>query len=175
MRIDDLKQKLARAEAAREEAVSAITDEEREEIELRNAIARADEERKAAELARRELELDRWEEEARALHGPDAKIATIMIDGYDDSFVVKHSSKDFKKWEQGVNKSFVDKKFDRDKNARDYAVASVICWNGATDFSLSSQSGGELVAHLTRNPGIVTSITSAAAKLAGAFTEARKS
>lgn len=175
MDIESLKQKLVAAEVARDAAQDAITVEEREEMEVRRALEQADEDRRAAELAKLELELDRWTEAAREEHGPDAKIVSIIIDGYDDAFVVMHSSKDFVRWEEQHTKAVNDKRVDKAKVSLDYSVASVICWNGETDFSLANENASVLRRYLQKNRGMVTSINNAAAKLAGAFTEARKS
>jgi hypothetical protein len=89
--------------------------------------------------------------------------------------VIQHHEKAHKKWQDKISRAFYDKKIDRAEACREYALATIIDWNGETDFSLSSSAGGELVQHLKRYAGIVTSINSAAAELAGAYTEARKS
>jgi hypothetical protein len=173
-RLDQLRQKLAAAEVARDVATAALTEDEKGEIELRRELARVEDERREAELDKRTIDLDRRVDAAREAH-PDAKITSLLIDDYDDTFVLMHSDKAYQAYEKFLVKSFTDKKVDMTIRRREFAVASVIDWNGTTDFSLSSTAGGELMEHLKRNSGLVSSIAFAAGSLAGANAEARKS
>lgn len=172
-KLEGLRAKLAQAESARAMAESAITAEEREEIEIRRSIALAEEQREKAEIEKRELDLER-RYEAACEEEPSAKITSLLVDDYPDSFVIRHSSAAYAKWETEITAAANNKKLDKARISRSYAVASVIDWNGL-DLSDPMSPGGDLVEYLKRNPGIVTSIVNAAAKLAGAFSEARKS
>lgn len=173
-RLQALRAKLAVAKSARDAAAGALTDEDKAEIELRKEVAQADAEREAAEQAKRDVDLDRRTDAARE-ENPGAQIAAISIDGYPDTFVLMHSAKAFAKWEADITAAIHNKKLDKTEISRTYAVASVIDWNGITDFGPTSLNGYTLKEYLKKNSGMVSSITNAAAKLAGAFSEARKS
>jgi hypothetical protein len=175
-RMVQLRAKLEQAKVARDAAVSAISDEERAEIEMRRQLAEVDDERDQAELEKRELDLDQRYEAACEAY-PDDKITSVLIEEYPDSFVIRHSPRAFAQWEAQITQVTRGrkKKLDKPKISRDYTVASVIDWNGEDLSDPLTSRGGALVAYLTKNPGIVTSILNAAAGLAGAHSEARKS
>lgn len=174
-RLDALRARLGKAEMARDAAKAALTEDDNKEIELRRQLDAADEERREHELAKREIDVDRREEAAKEHHGPKAKITSLVVEEYPDSFVLMHEAKAFAAWEAKSVAALTNKRLKKAEIGRTYAMASVIDWNGQTDFTLSSPTGGELNNYLKQNPGIVTSIVNAVAKLAGAFQEARKS
>jgi hypothetical protein len=175
-RMAQLRARLEQAKVARDAAVSAISDEERAEIEMRRQLSEVDDERDQAEIEKRELELDQRYEAACAAY-PDDKITSVLIEEYPDSFVVKHSPRAYAQWEAQITKVTRGrkKKVDKAKISRDYAISSVIDWNGEDLSDPLTSRGGALVTYLTKNSGIVTSIVNAAAGLAGAHSEARKS
>lgn len=175
-RFERLQAKLVQSEAARVAAEGALTVEDRKEIELRRAIATAEERRAQAEIEKRDLDLERRLERAIENSAPTAKLTSLPIDHHPDTFILRHSSSAYARWETEVGASMHNKKMDKAKVSRDYAVAVVIDWNGHDlSDSIRAEKGGELVEFLKNNPAIVTKIVNEAATLAGAFSEARKS
>lgn len=179
-RLEALKARIEAEQAAAAAAKSALSPEDIEELELRKRLQAAEEERERAEQDKRDLDLARREEAARETNGPDAKITSIAIKNYPDSFVIMHDQAAYKAWRELINKSLTNKKIDKPAAARDYAVAVVIDWNGKTDFMADDADGKNTVGHnlyeyLKKNDGIVDAITNAAAELAGVFREDRKS
>lgn len=172
-RIEDLKARLEREKVAAAQAKAALTDEEREEITLRQQIASEAAERAKAELDKRELDLERRLDAARERF-PGDRIVSLLIEEAADSYVVRHSGAAYQQWEKQLTAAATNKKIDKTQASLAYALASVVDWNGL-DLSDDFAPAGDLAAHLGQEPGQVTSIVNAAAALAGAFSEARKS
>jgi hypothetical protein len=169
-----IEEKLLQAQARRDAARAAITDDDRAEIELRDKIAQIETEAKAEEIRKRDLDLDRRMDAARETLGDKAGLDSIAIEGFPDTFIVLRNSKAHSKWAEEIAKVAQSGKGDRAAVNRAYAVAAVYDWNG--------EIGGEnpeftvkLAKYLTENPGIVTPITNALANLAGVFASERKS
>jgi 23S rRNA G2069 N7-methylase RlmK/C1962 C5-methylase RlmI len=166
---------LAKAEARREAAKSALSEDDIKEIELRNRIAEIEAEAEAEERKARNLDLDRRLEAAREALGDKAGLEAVAIEGFKDTFVIQRQSKAHSKWAEDIAKAASpNSKLDRATVNRAYAVAAVYDWNG--------EIGGEnpeftvkLTKYLTDNPGIVTPINNASANLAGVFAQERKS
>lgn len=173
-KLDQLREKLAREQAARDAASSALSEDDRAELELRRSIKTASEERAKAERDALEIDLDRREDAAREAN-PGAQIVSLIIDGYPDSFVLMHAASAFRRWETEIAKAATNKKIDKAQVSLNYAVDAVIDWNGCVDFSAQATTNAlRLREYLGANPGIVTAIVSAAAELAGIFSEVRK-
>ncbi len=168
-----LQKQLAAEQLAAEQAKSSISDQDRDEIELRNKIAQAKAEREAAVAEQRDLDLSRRLDAATAAH-PKAHLGTCVIEEYGDTFILKHNAGAFSAWQKGIAKSVGSKKFDREKNERDYVVKCVIDWNGL-DLSRAMSPGGDLVQYLTAHPGICSTLANVASELAGVALDARKS
>lgn len=166
---------LAKAEARREAAKSALSDDDRREIELRDRVAEILAEAEAEERKARNLDLDRRLEAARETLGEKAGLEAVAIEGFPDTFIVQRQAKAHARWTEDIAKaSQPNAKLDRATVNRAYAVAGVYDWNG--------EIGGEnpeftlkLTKYLTENPGIVTPINNASANLAGVFAQERKS
>lgn len=174
-RLDQLRAKLAQAEAARAVASDLLSEDDRAEITLRERIAKADAERLEAERTKRDLDLGRREDAAREAHGATARLSAIAIEGYADTFILLHSPRAFAAWEAGIQAAASNRKIDKAEVAREYAVAVVVDWNGITDFGLTSLHAHALKEFLKGQPGIVTAIVNEAVRLSGLFAEARKS
>lgn len=166
-RIAALRAKLSQAEAARDAAKAAITEDDRTELAMREQIAKADAERAEEERVRRELDLDRRFDQAREAH-PNAKISKLSIRGYEDTFILMHDSKAHQKWVDHKQQIFAgNKKLEGAEVTRDYAVAVVIDWNGIVDWGPTSLHGAELRSFLKAHPGIAMAIQTSALELAG--------
>jgi hypothetical protein len=172
---NDWKSRLEAAKVARDAAKAAITDDDREEIDARAELAAIEAEKREAEKAKREVDLARRFDVARDELGESALIAPVSIDGRDDTFVIQADPKAHAKWERELTEAGQNKKLDKTEVGRNYAVAVVIDWNGVTDFSATSLNGHALIEYLKKNPGMVTPLVNAAARLAGFFAEERKS
>jgi len=170
----NLQAQLDAATAARKAAESRITDEHREEQALRDRIARELEAKAAADNTLRDLLLAQREDAAREALGDGAKIGTLKIDEWPDTFVLQYDGKAFARWKHLSDKSHSDKKVDAVKNNRDYAIASTYDWNGLV-LESDPDVTRRLEMYLKANPAIVTPIINYAAKLAGYFAEERKS
>lgn len=176
-RLEQLRARLQQAEAALDASRSAVTDEEREERELRERLARIEEEQRNEERARRALDLDRRYEEAQHAY-PQAKLAKLMVKNYPDTFIVKHDAKAFVRWQQEARARVTPhgkKAPPAEESTVNYAMAAVIDWNGITDWSPTNSNGQELRTYLKANPGVATTVENAAYELAGSAAEESKS
>lgn len=171
----DMAARIAAAKAAKADAEAKISDDDKAEIEAREELATIDAERVAIEKQRRELDLARRFDAAREQLGEDALIESVAIEGREDTFIVQCDAKAHSKWEKELAEAATNKKLDKTEVSRNYAVAVVIDWNGITDFGPTSLNGRALIEHLKKNPGMVSPLVNAGARLAGFFAEARKS
>lgn len=167
--------RLKAAEEKRERAKAALSPEDRAEIEAREKLAAIESETRAEEARQRALDLERRLDAARETLGDDALIEAVSIDGRADTFIIQHDPKAHAKWERDTAKAPHNSKLDPVEINRNYAADVVVDWNGETDFGAGSPHGAALNAHLKRNPGIATAIVNKATRLAGLFTEERKS
>lgn len=176
-----LEELLAKAKARKAAAVNALSEDDENEIQKRLEIAQIHAEAAAAELKRRQLELDRAMDRVRTRLGPEIPITGILIDGASDFYVVRADGKAHADWQNSVlNDKNRGKGGERLTIARRYALKVVESWNGKEPSDdLSNPEAAEftrkLDAHLTEKPGQVTPITDEAARLAGVFVEERKS
>ena len=171
--LEQLQERLAQAEQKRDAAVGSITDEEKQEIALRQKLAQLEDERRAAVLDKRRLDLDRREDTAKDEHGPDAKIDSVLLS--EDSFVLLFQPKAYRAWKKVQVRAANDPKVDTDKAEIDFAVACIIDWNGQTDFSLATGSDNthRLSEHLKKIE--VGAIINALIGVGEVVAEARKS
>lgn len=175
-----LAEQLAAAKANRAALEAAFTPADVEEETLRAQLAS---ERKAAdEAATRKRDLDIQRRLERAVGDGDAdEFKAVVIRGWPDTFILRRNGNAHAKWERALQSAAStdrNKKVDKTASDRTYAVASVIDWNGETDFDATVKANGlteRLTAFLTANPGIVTPLNNNAGELNGVFTEERKS
>lgn len=172
--LDALRAQLRQAEHDRDEAEAALTDEDREEIEVRRRIAEVEQERAKADLQKRELELERRLQKVREEH-PKWMIDGLLIEQYPDSFVLRANHRAYDEWSTQIAKAAHSKKIDRAAESRKFAAACVVDWNGHDVSETISHRAGELITFLKNNAGIVDAIVTAGARLTGAFNRARKS
>lgn len=166
---------LAKAEARRAAAKSALSEDDLKEIELRAKIAEIEAEAEAEERKARNLDLDRRLEAAREALGEKAGLEAVAIEGFPDTFIVQRQAKAHAKWTEDIAKaSQPNAKIDRATVNRTYAVAGVYDWNGEIG-GVNPEFTLKLTQYLTDNPGIVTPINNASANLAGVFAQERKS
>jgi len=177
-RLASLRAKLSAEKAAVEAVRSAVSAEDRAELELRAELRAAEEERRAEELSQRQLDLDRREEAAREAH-QNAKIAQLAIQDHDDTFVIMGNQLAHSRWEKGIRAAATNKKLSEDDFYLSYAVDAVIDWNGIVDFDHGlvgeEPAGRALKAYLKTHPAMVTLIVNEAIRLAGYVKEAHKS
>ena len=174
-RLAALQAQLDAAKASAKAEESQLSDEDREEIELRRKLSA--EREKAAELKaeRRQLDLDRRLDAARAKDDLEGvPLSGLLIAEYPDAFVIRAHQSAYQRWSEAIAKAGTRKKIDRQAATRQFAVAAVVDWNGH-DLSSPLESDQGLVQYLKKNPGIATSIVNEAATLTGAFNQAQKS
>jgi 23S rRNA G2069 N7-methylase RlmK/C1962 C5-methylase RlmI len=167
-------EKLAQAKARLEAAKAALTDDDRAEISGRDEIAKIEAEAKAEEIRKRDLDLDRRLDAARAELGEKAGLEAVAIESFPDTFIVQRNSKAHAKWADDIAKASQSGKGDRAAINRAYAVSGIYDWNGVIGGE-DSEFTHKLAKYLTENPGMVTPITNALANLAGVFASDRKS
>ena len=172
-----LELRLAAAQAKRAAAEAAITDADREEQILRDKIAAEEAAAQAAADAKRALDAERYLDAARAELGDSIALKIVMVRSFSDVFIVRRNGQAHARWTSRLadaNRS--GKKIDSNAIALDYAMATIVSWNGA---SLGGDVGNDtapaLRLFLQQNPGIVSPLTDAAAELNGIFAEERKS
>ncbi len=170
----DLKARIAQEKSLLEKVQASLSDEDREEIALREQLAELRATREKEELAKREMELERRLDKAREAD-PEGTFEGVLPAGFPDAFIVMRSGKAHANWYQEITKAVSNKNADRQAINRRYACAVVYDWNGIDNFDNNSEGSAKLNRYLTENPGLVTPITDAAAKLAGVFLEERKS
>ena len=167
-----VKEKIAAAQKARDAAKLSDTDaaDLKEREELQQAIA----EQADAEAKKRDLELLKRLGAAQELHGAD-RVRAVAIKGSPHTFIVKGNQQAHATWETKWQKSLMDKKVNKAEIDREYALASIIDWNGKTGFETDSVSGYELRRFLEANPGFITPLSSACMLLNGFIAEEAKS
>ena len=174
-KLSTIQASLAKAEARRDAAKSALSEDDLKEIELRNKIAEIEAEAEAEERKARNLDLDRRLEAALEVLGEKAGLKAVAIEGFKDTFIVQRQAKAHAKWTEDIAKaSQPNAKLDRATVNRAYAVAAVYDWNGEIG-GVNPEFTLKLTQYLTDNPGIVTPINNASAELAGVFAQERKS
>jgi hypothetical protein len=168
----------ARLEAANaRKAAAALTEEEQAEVDVRATVAAAEAAAEAAEKIKRDLDLDRRLETARAAR-PGDTFKAVAIKGCPDTFIVRRVSSAFAAWqaETGAAKE-LDTPAARTTAATAarlrLAVASVWDWNGNAD--QSAEATGKLLKYLSADSGPVIPITDAAIEMAHVIAEAAKS
>lgn len=167
-------------ERAAADAVAAKLTANDAEIKLRAELDALTEKREADERALRDLDLAQREEAAQEALGPKAKIGTVTIQGYPDTFVLVHDPNAFKQFDTTLNSG---KKYDPVEVKRRFAMATIYDWNGITDWTamVRNEAGGEtpagdaLRAYLTTYSAMLTPLTNEAGRLAGLYKEERKS
>lgn len=173
-RLDELKAKIDAEKAAVVAAKAALSSDDIEEIELRKQLREAENEREAAEQAKRNLDLEQREEAVRDRF-PGGKIDALAIRDYPDTFIIMHDAAGYRVWRDQLDKAHTNKKISKTEAAAAYAVKLVVDWNGETDFDGNSELTHRLSEYLYANGGIVDAITNAAVVLAGLYREDRKS
>ena len=174
-KLSTIQASLAKAEARRDAAKSALSEDDLKEIELRNKIAEIEAEAEAEERKARNLDLDRRLEAARETLGEKAGLQAVAIEGFKDTFIIQRQAKAHAKWTEDIARaSQPNSKLDRATVNRAYAVAAVYDWNGEIG-GVNPEFTLKLTQYLTDNPGIVTPINNASAELAGVFAQERKS
>ncbi|MEQ9324837.1 MAG: hypothetical protein RIF41_37065 [Polyangiaceae bacterium] len=172
-RLDRLRARIAEEQERLDAIEASISPEDREEMELRRRLREREEEREEREQEARETALARRLEEAKEAF-PGEQLVSLAIDGYPDTFLLKHNRSAFVRWNDEIAKSVHNKRLKRPDIMRRWAVGLVIDWNGQ-DLSDPMSSGAELDAYLKEHSGIVTAITNAGGELAGVVGKARKS
>src|SRR5262249_31017185 len=134
---------------------------------------RIESERKAAETEKRELELQR-RLEALQDQQPGERFTTLVWEQH--SFILKYAGpKAHERWQKQLRDSTSNKKIDIGQVNRDYSLASIVDWNGATDLhGMASEHGLALLQLAQQYPGIVTSIQNRVHELAGIVLEEHK-
>jgi hypothetical protein len=171
----DLSERIAEAKRRKQVADEAITEADRLEIAQRQQLAEIEGEAKLVELKRRQLDLDRRVDIARSNLGPEIPVRGILMEDYNDSFVVIADGAAHAKWSNSIAMFNATGKGDRLEIGREYARSVVYDWDGQIFDDQSSELTHKLEVRLTEKPGFVSPITNAAADLAGVFAEARKS
>lgn len=173
----DWKARLDAARAAKAAAEASITDEDKAE-----ALARAEEEallEAAKKVAAEKLELDlaRREDAARDALGPGTPIRRLVLEELGHSFILRApTAKAHSAWEKQIAESASNSKIDRAEVTRNYALACVYDFDGATNIhGIASEKGAELLGLVKAYPAIATSIANVAAELGGLVLASRKS
>lgn len=172
--LESLRAQLTQSVRERDAAKAALSDQDREEIELRRRISEVEQERAKADLERRELDLERRLQKLRAEH-PEWMIDGLIIEQYEHSFILRANHRAYDEWSTQIAKAAHSKKIDRAAESRKFAAHCVVDWNGDDVSTDISHRAGELVTFLKNNAGIVDAIVNAGARLTGAFNRARKS
>jgi hypothetical protein len=176
----DLSQRKQEALARKAAAEKSLTDEDRSEQAQRAEIAAIEAEARTAEAAKRELDLDRRFDAAQAAL-PDAKLRSVSIQEFPDSFVVRYSGKAHGRFidetTRQARREQSGQPADYTTPKRQYALAVVVDWNGRTAYDDlgSTELTADLSKYLSANPGLLIPITDAAATLAGIVSEEKKS
>lgn len=176
-----LRAKLAAAEAARDAARAALTDEDKAEQVLRAQLAERDEEREQAEKEKRDLALARRLETMQEKLGDAVKLREVVLkDPYPEhSFILRHVGAAYACFEKELGWIANGKKLEIGDVRRKFVTACIVDWNGITDFTTATASGDSegyrLAAFLKSHQGAVTMLSNEASELAGLAKEQRKS
>jgi len=162
-------------------AKSALTADEKAEIEGRAERDRLRAERLQNERARRDVDIEQRMDAAREELGEDVRICDVIIEGTDHTFIVKDpGAKAYIEWEKSIKKSGTKGSgVDGAQVTRTLALVAVHDWNGITDWKAMSAegetNGSALIELLKKSPGIATILCNEATTLAGLSREDRKS
>jgi hypothetical protein len=175
----DLTQKKAAAQAKLDAAKAALTDEDRDELNQRVEIAKIETETEEEERRLRNLDLERRLDSAKDALG-ESVVEALSVDGFPDTFIIQRNGRAHGKWEDDMSSlnhpdRNKNRKLDRASIYRNYAVECIYDWNGRLVDGSDPKFTLQVHKYLTENPGIVSTITNVAAKLAGVFAENRKS
>ncbi len=168
--------KLAKLAARKTAAASALTDDDKAEIEARAKLEADEAETKELERQARQLSVDRRRDKAEEKLG-HAHIKSIIPAEYPEhTFIVKApEGKDYRAWEEGIGAASRDKAARADVN-RQLALKCVHDWNGDDDVQNPQNAAGCALAQLfVQKPALATLVSNAASELAGLATEERKS
>jgi len=122
------------------------------EIAEREELAAIEAAKAEALATARELDLDRRLDVAKETHGD--RVSPVPIKGSEDSYIVKANGVAYKAWDKTLNDPS-NKKIDPQEERRKLVAASVVDWNGETDFSSTGLGGARLLMHLSNNQGQV--------------------
>lgn len=164
-----------RIEAARAELAAQtnkLSADDLVEIAEREELATIEAAKAEALATARELDLDRRLDVARETHGD--KVRPVSIKGGVDSYVVRANGLAYKAWDKTLNDS-TNKKIDPQEERRKLVAASVVDWNGETDFGPTGLAGAKLLMHLSANQGQVAPLIQEICELNGVIKEERKS
>ncbi len=177
-----LRERLAAVTAAKDDAKAALTNEDRAEIALRAQIAEQDDERRAEQNAKRDVDIARRLDALTESLGAGVKLRPVVLKEYpDQSFIVRHVGAAYARFEKEIQAQATGKKIEIADSRRLYVAVCVVDWNGVTDFSAVSPDGnGEnegqrLIAFLKAHQGAVTLLANECSELAGLAKEDRKS
>ncbi len=179
----DIKARIAQEKAALEAIEGKFTPDVEAELADRAELEATRAKREERERALRDLSLSQREDAAREALGAKAKIATVAIQDYPDTFVIVHDQIAYKAYQAALQSGVNGKKVDAPAANLKLAIAVVYDWNGITDWSsmVPNGKGGEttagaaLAAYLTENTGLVGPIVNEEGRLAGSYKEERKS
>ncbi len=172
--------KARRAAIAARLTAATLSPADKAEQEDRAALAKEEAEAADAERVKRDLDLARRLDAARAAL-PGVPVDSLAIKDSPHSFIVQDpGGKAYTAWEKGIQPVALGGNPDRAAVSRDYAVAAVYDHNGTTDWNAetakdTSTAGADLIALLRASPGIATNIVNVATRLAGLASEERKS
>jgi hypothetical protein len=176
-RLAALRAKLHQVQVEHDVGKDAFSEADREEIEIRKQIAATEDAVHDQARARRKLDLDRRLEAVQETF-PKAKLAPVMIKGFEDTFIVKHDGKAYARFQQEAvtrNSSGGKKGPTFEESKLEYAMAVIVDWNGTTDWSAATQNGHNLRAFLKVHTGVCGPVTDAAWELAGCAADDSKS
>jgi hypothetical protein len=156
-------------------AQAKLSADDRAEIEERDQISKLTEDAKIEEEKARQLDLQRRLDAAEAALGSSVRLTTVAIEGMLDSFIVQCEPHAHTKWENDLSRMASSGKGERSAIHRAYAQAVVYDWNGSVRNDTDSEFTTKLVKFLSENPGVVTPLTDAAIRLAGAVASEHKS
>lgn len=160
----------ARAELAAQ--TNRLSADDLIEIAEREELAKIEADKAEGLATARELDLDRRLDVAMEKHGD--KVSPVPIKGSDDSYIVKANGVAYKAWDKSLNDAG-NKKIDPQEERRKLVAASVVDWNGETDFGPTGLAGAKLLMHLSANQGQVAPLIQEICTLCGVVKEERKS
>ena len=171
----NLQQQIEAKKKALADLQAKLSDDDRQEIQQRDELAKAEQEIEDERERQLILDLDRRMETARETLGADAGLKAVAIKGWPDSFIVQKNVKAHKKFNQATHDRQEGKGGKRAEIEQAYAVAVVYDWNGVVDNGDDPEFTVKLNKYFTDNPGPMTAVTNAAIELVGVFAAERKS
>jgi len=142
------------------------------EIAEREELAKIEADKAEALATARDLDLDRRLDVAKEKHGD--RVAAVPIKGSEDSYIVRANGAAYKAWDKTLNDAG-NKKIEPQEERRKLVAASVVDWNGETDFGPTGLAGARLLMHLSANQGQVAPLIQDICVLNGVVKEERKS